>query len=226
RRHAAGLVAALIFTLSLPRLQYAGEFQMELTFGIPLGVYTLIRFLESQRIRYLVAFLVVLWLEAISVWYVTIILGLGLAVVALQYAALRWSGWRGRTIVAAALGGVALAVAMAPIAWPYLETHRDTGFERTAKDVDVTRYADLFTYFRTQGTWFGSLGDIESGETSLFVGAVALVLAGLSGLWLRVPTSRGSAERLLGAVVSVSLVLVLLAAVGGPHLHLGRSLFS
>ena len=66
-------------------------------------------------------------------------------------------------------------------------THRDVGFERAVKDVDVTRYADLFTYLRTEGSWFGHLVDIGSGETSLFVGAVALVLAALSVLWLRPP---------------------------------------
>src|SRR5262249_20883862 len=98
----------------------------------------------SQRLRYLLAFLAVVWLQAISVWYVTVILGLGLVVVAVQYVALRWTGWQGRTMVAAALGGVVLALAMAPIAWPYLVTHRDVGFERVAKDVDITRYADLF----------------------------------------------------------------------------------
>ena len=226
RRHVAGLVAALIFTLSLPRLQYAGEFQMELTFGIPLTMYTLIRFLESQRIRYLAAFLAVLWLEAISVWYVTVILGLGLVAVALQYVALRWAGWRGRTIVAGALGGAALALAMAPIAWPYLVTHHDVGFERAAKDVDVTRYADLFTYLRTDGTWFGPLRDIGSGETSLFVGLVALVLAALSVLWLRPRPPRSRAERLLAAAVPVGLALAIVAAVAGPRLHLGQSIFS
>jgi hypothetical protein len=226
RRHVAGLVAALIFTLSLPRMQYAGEFQMELTFGIPLGIYTLIRFLESQRVRYLAAFLAVFWLQAISVWYVTVILGLGLVVVGLQYVALRWTGWRGRTIAAAALGGAALAVAMAPIAWPYLVTHHDVGFERAAKDVDVTRYADLFTYLRTEGSWFGHLVDIGSGETSLFVGVVALILAALSICWLRRPGPRSRPARLLAAAVLAGVGVVILAAVAGPRLLLGPSAFS
>jgi Interleukin-like EMT inducer len=225
-RDAAGLVAGLIFTLSLPRMQYAGEFQMELTFAFPLGIYTLVRFLERQQVRYLAAFLAVVWLEAISVWYMTVILGFGLVAVLLQYVALRWAGWRGRTVVAAVLGGVALTAATAPIAWPYLVTHRDVGFERVAKDVDVTRYADLFTYLRTRGTWFGPLGDIESGETSLFVGLVALVLAALGLLWLRPRPARSRAERVLAAAVSVGLLLVLLAAVSGPRLHLGPSAFS
>ena len=225
-RHAGGLVAALIFTLSLPRMQYAGEFQMELTFGFPLGIYTLVRFLESQQIRYLAAFLAVVWLEAISVWYVTVILAFGLVAMLIQYVALRWAGWRGRTIVAALLGAVVLAAATAPIAWPYLVTHRDVGFERAAKDVDVTRYADLFTYLRTRGTWLGPLGDIESGETSLFVGLVALVLAVLGCLWLWPQRTRSRGERILAAGVSVGALLVLVAAVSGPRLHLGPSAFS
>jgi hypothetical protein len=105
-------------------------------------------------------------------------------------------------------------------------THRDVGFERAVKDVDVTRYADLFTYLRTEGSWFGHLVDIGSGETSLFVGAVALVLAALSVLWLRPPVSRSRTERLLAAAVLAGLALVVLAAAAGPRLRLGQSAFS
>src|SRR5262249_29558115 len=216
RRHAAGLVAALIFTLSLPRLQYVVEYQMELTFGFPLAIYALVRFLEEQRLRHLVALLAVVWLQAISVWYFAVILGLGLGAIALQYAALRWAGWRARTIAAAALGSGALLLALAPVAWPYLVTHRELGFERGPEDVDVSRYADLLTYL--------SAAEI-SGETSLFVGAVALALAASSLLWLRPRASRSRAERVLAAAVVVTLALTVLTTVGGRR-HLGHDTFS
>src|SRR5262249_42707252 len=56
RDHAAATVAAAIFTLEPYRTEMYLEFNMEMTFGIPLAVYTLIRFLESQRPRHLAAF--------------------------------------------------------------------------------------------------------------------------------------------------------------------------
>ena len=58
RRHGAAAVAMLVFTLAPPRIEYAVEFQMEIMFGLPLSVYALVRYLETQRLRYLVAFLV------------------------------------------------------------------------------------------------------------------------------------------------------------------------
>jgi hypothetical protein len=98
-----------------------------MTFGIPLAVYALVRFLESQRARYLAVFGLVFWLQAISVLYYAVILGCALAVVALQYAALRWSGWRARTPLMAAVGGVALGLALAPVMWSFLVTRRELG---------------------------------------------------------------------------------------------------
>jgi hypothetical protein len=53
---------------------------MEIMFGLPLAVYAVVRFLETQRLRYLGAFLVVFWLQAIAVWYFAVILGMGLVV--------------------------------------------------------------------------------------------------------------------------------------------------
>jgi hypothetical protein len=105
RQHPAAFVAAAVFTLSPPRIAYHVEFQMEMAFGIPLGVYTLVRFLEEQRVRYLIAFLGIFWLQAVAVWYYAVILSFGLGIIALQYGALRWAGWRARTVAAVGLGG-------------------------------------------------------------------------------------------------------------------------
>ena len=127
RRHGAAAVAMLIFTLAPPRIEYAVEFQMEIMFGLPLSVYALVRYLEAQRLRYLVAFLVAFWLQAIAVWYFAVILGMGLVVLALSYALRRWSGWRPAALLAAGAGGVALVVATGPRRLAFLRDAQGAG---------------------------------------------------------------------------------------------------
>jgi hypothetical protein len=229
RDHPAAAVAAVIFTLSPPRLEYYTEFQMEMAFGIPLAVYALVRFLEEQRLRHLVGFLVAFWLQAVSVWYYAVILGVGLVALAVQYAALHWAGWRPRAVGAAVLGGAALGLALAPVAWPFFVTRRELDFERGLAAIDASRFADLATYLTTTSTWLAGLVDIDTpAETTLFVGVVALGLAGLSLGWLRredgIP---GRTERWLVAAVGFCLaVTVLAAAMGQVRLGPLRNPFS
>lgn len=73
RDRTAALMAATIFTLCPYRTDMYLEFNMEMTFGIPLAVYALVRFLESQRGRYLAVFGLVFWLQAILVLYYAVI---------------------------------------------------------------------------------------------------------------------------------------------------------
>src|SRR5215470_7995963 len=113
RHHRAALVAAVAFTLCPMRLDYYVEFQIQTLFGIPLAIYALVRFFEHQRPRHLLAALAVYWTQAVAVQYYTVILGLGLAMVALQCLALRWPLWRGRTLVMAVVGPAALGLALA-----------------------------------------------------------------------------------------------------------------
>ena len=123
----------MVFVLAPPRIEYGVEFQMEAMFGLPLCLYALVRYIEAQRVRHLVAFLVAFWLQAIAVWYFAVILGLGLVVLALACALRRWSGWRPAALLGAGAGGVALIVAMTPVARPFFvpEIHvgePDAGF--------------------------------------------------------------------------------------------------
>jgi hypothetical protein len=184
RSHLAAFVAAAVFTLAPYRTQLFLEFQMQIAFGIPLGVYTFVRFLETQRRRDLVAFLAVFWLQAIAVWYYAIALALGLAVVAVQYVALRWGEWRPRALGEAAAGGLVLAGAVLPVAWPFFVTRRELGYERGLREVGE-RAAEVLTYLELQPNWLyhaRPAGYIF--ETSNFPGVVALALAAVGLAWL------------------------------------------
>jgi hypothetical protein len=215
---AAALVAAAAFMLCPYRTDMYIEFNMEMTFGIPLAFYALVRFLESQRPRDLALFCLVFWLQAISVLYYALMLAFGLTVVALQYVALRWSGWRLRTPLIAAVGGVALGVALAPVMLPFTVTRHELGFERSLSEVQE-RSAEVLTYFEMRTNWLYRVKDAGYAyEASLFMGVVVLGLAALGLLWLRRdrPPIRGWPER------SVSIALIVAALLAGRALVVGE----
>jgi hypothetical protein len=227
RRHAAAWAAMLVFTVAPPRIEYAVEFQMEIMFGLPLGVYTLVRYLETQRLPYLIAFLVAFWLQAVAVWYFAVILGCGLAVLALSYALRRWSGWRPAALLAAGAGGVALLAALAPLAWPFFVTRAELGLERTAGDA-LDRSADLLAYVTTQGTWLEKVVSLRYGsETTLFPGLLALGLAALSFAWVRTEREdlprAGRPEQLVAVALVASLLLAVLTVTGGGRIQIGHA---
>ena len=108
RRHAAAAVGMLVFTLAPPRLEYGRR--------VPDGdaVRAAARRVPARPLprgaasRDLIALLAVFWLQAIAVWYFAVILGCGLAVLALAYALRRWTGWRPRALAAAVAGSMLL----------------------------------------------------------------------------------------------------------------------
>ena len=229
RRHVAALVAALVFTVCPARLGY-NAFQVQLMFGIPFAVYGLVRFLETQRVRYLALLLAAFWLQAVAVVYYGVILGAGLAVVAAEYVALRWRGWRFRALLIGTLGVVISLAALVPIAWPYFITRRELGLERSLGDARSFAYsADLLAYLTTSGTWLARLVTVGGvAEAPLFVGAVALSLLAVSllMLWRDSPGSPRFGQVFVagaGAALAAGAVAIV---IGHPFRVGIRSLFS
>ncbi|HEX2501572.1 MAG TPA: interleukin-like EMT inducer domain-containing protein [Methylomirabilota bacterium] len=214
RCHPAAFVAAVVFTFAPYRMDHYQEFQMEMAFGIPLAIYALVRFLETQRARYAVAVAAVFWIQAASVWYYAIILTFGLVAVAVQVGALRWRGWRPRALVAAALCGLALLAALAPLAAPYFVTREELGLERAMGDA-VPRSANLGSYVEARANWLYDAFTVpRAWEASLFLGVSGLGLAAASLGWLRAARSpRSWVDRTLSVAT-----LALLAGVLGTVL--------
>jgi hypothetical protein len=210
RCHPAAFVAAVVFTFAPYRMDHYMEFQMEMAFGIPLAIYALVRFLETQRACYVVALVAAFWLQAASVWYYAIILTCGLAAVAVQVAALRWGGWRPRALLGAALGGLVLLGALVPLATPYFLTRQELGLERSLNDA-VPRSANLGSYVEARANWLYQAFTVKRAwEASLFLGLAGLGFAGAGLGWLGgAGAAQGRAERWLGWIAGALLAGVL-----------------
>ena len=180
RSHVSAAIAAVAFAVCPFRTDFYLEFQMQLAFPIPLGVLALLHYLETQRTRYLGATLVLLWVEALASMYYAIILGLCLAILALLHLVARGDTWSRSLVLKSSIGLAALGLALAPFIVPYAQNRGELGLERSLDQGDSAP-ADILTYFETGETKLYHLSPSgHIAETSLFMGFVALVLAGLA----------------------------------------------
>jgi hypothetical protein len=225
RSHVAAAIAAVIFTVCPFRTDFYLEFQMQLAFPIPLALLGLLRFLETERTRYLVATLTLLWVEALASMYYAIILGLSLAVVALLHFAARVYAWNWRLVLKGGIGVAALGLALAPFIVPYAQNRSELGMERELYQNDNAS-ADILTYFESGPTKLYHFSPTyHTAETSIFMGFVALSLAGLA-FGLRdgaeaPPPSAGlrRVRRVFGAAVLGTAATLAVTLVGRTPLH-------
>lgn len=213
------VLAGIVYCVSPFRIGYYNFLNIHLSFAVPLAVLAFVLFLERQQYRYLAATLVLVWLQAITIWYGGIPLALLLGLVALGFLLLRPRGWRLRTPLALALGGVVLLIALLPVAWPYLQVARELGFERSLADVNHYR-ADLLSFLDAgRDHLFYDLAD-STRYPGLFPGFTAYALAALALLSASLGGARGTGGRLLAAatwLVPALLVATVLLLVNGEQ---------
>jgi len=221
----AAWLAAAVFCLSPYFTEYYLEFQMLLAALVPVVLYAWLRWLETGYRRWLAGALGGLALQGITTWYYTVILGLALVALTAAMVCLRWSAWEWRHRVGwLALGAAAVAGFLLPFALPYLTVHREFGYERGIAETTV-HYADLYTFVEAGSrSWLydhlplALAGHIS--ETSAFVGVTALALAAASTTWgrreRRPPVWIAWVDRGVLAVLGLTLVIALVAAVAGP----------
>ncbi len=213
----AAWLAGAVFCLSPYFTEYYLEFQMLLAAPVPLVLFAWIRWLETGRRGWLGAALIGLTLEAATTWYYGIILGLALAAVTLGFLCLRWRGvpWA-RLAGQLALGAPPVALALLPVAWPYVVVHRELGFERGIVET-AAHSADLFSFVEPgHRSWAYRMSPGgHLAETSVFAGFTALALAG--GALFGRPGGgrpvRGRRARRLQNVLRLGLALASAAAV-------------
>jgi hypothetical protein len=224
RSHVGATIAAVAFMVSPFRTDFYVEFQMQLAFPIPLALLALLRFLETQRTRYLAATLALLWVEALASMYYAIILGLCLVALALLHLVARPGAWSWHLVRDGAVGLTVLGLALAPFIVPYAQNRTELRMERELYQRD-NNSADILTYFETGETklyHFSPAG--HAAETSLFMGFVALALATLAfalpDTAAETPPPPGAlrvARRILAtAMLGTTVVLTVTAALRAP----------
>ncbi len=225
---AASWLAGAVFCLSPYFTDYYLEFQMLLAAPIPIALFAWVRWLETQRPRWLAGALAAITVQALTTWYYAIITGLGFVTLALGVLCLRWRGWLWRRNLVALAGGAAgVAAIVLPFALPYIRVHRELGFERGLGET-ASHYADLAAFIEAGGRspFFKLAPSGHIAETTPFVGAIVLALAGVSLAWLwRTPAPPPGLARLrragLALLVATLVGLGLTVALAPGRFHVG-----
>lgn len=232
-------VAGAVFSVSPYFVQYQIEFNMLPAAPVPIVVVAWIRWLECQKTRWLALALGALALQGLTSWYYTIATGFALVVLTVGYACLRWRGWHwGRDAAAVLVGGLALAVILTPVAWPYVIVKQELKLERDLGDA-VIHHTDLATFVQSSSRFLRSPWSVAGPETSPFVGFSIMALAAVAlarGWYLAGRLSGGPAWLAraagLGLVLAVSAIALISVRGrsfnvrgGGFHRHIGVGIF-
>ena len=179
----AALIAGALFACS-PYLSSSQVARVQmLTCGwSALALAELHRFLTTERRRALVGFVVCWAVQTLSNMYLGVFLALPIAVVVLHAAVVRQPRLRLTALLQIAVGGVALAVLLAPVLHVYDRVQDDMGF---AHGLDIVRRysADVRSYLSVwidRRPWL--LWPEISADRALYPGLALLALAG-TGLW-------------------------------------------
>ncbi len=212
---AAGWIAGIAFSVSPFRTGYYNYINVHMQFAIPLALVSLSLFLEKRKTGYLVATVLLIWLQMSTIFYGGVPLSLLLALFFAGYILLRPFGCRPRTYIQLLGGGIVLMLLLSPVLWPYFKVFKELGLERSLKDVH--RYsADWYSFFDA-GKDHNFYRLANSGKyPGFFPGFTIYILSAIAllSLWTKEKNSAGIlwiwVQRCIGAVVSVFLFLTAL----------------
>ena len=201
----AALLAALAFELTPYRLAQTPHLQVLMNGWMPIGLLALHRYFASGSRRWLAAFAAVFVVLGLSNGYYLYFFALPVAVV-IAAEMIRGTPTlpRGRVWLDLAAAGLAVGLAIAPIAFVYYQLQREHGFTRTIEQLGLS--AGVSDYFHVAaGAWtWGGLLSIGKGELELFHGFVVLAFAVVGAVAGR--------ERQRTRLVATYLVIAALAA--------------
>ncbi len=212
----AGAVAAgIVFALSPFKTGYYQYLNIHLSFAVPLAMMFWYQYLVEQRIRHLILTGLLVWLQAMSIWYGAIPLALMLVVMTICFVLMRPGKWLFKFAILSGITAVAVGLVTWPVAAPYFQTRDELGFVRSLAEINKFR-ADVLSYFDA-GRWHYFHQWIDSGrEPGIMAGVVTYVLA-IAAIcagarhWLTHASSLMLFRRLV-AVLGIILLGLLVAA--------------
>jgi hypothetical protein len=178
-RFDAAMLAGLAYAVTPYRLAQTTHLQVLMHGWMAAGLLALHRYLESGSRWWMAAFAVAYLLLGLSNGYYLYFFLLPIAVVVgIEMVSPRLP--RARIVLDLALAGLALAAAIAPVAWVYYQLQRQSGFARSPDELSglSARAADYFRVASGGWTWGGLVGEGD-GERQLFHGLIVIVFAAI-----------------------------------------------
>ncbi len=211
---AGALLAAAIWTLTPYRTDYYLEFNMQMSFAVPLVVLFWYRFLRTQRVRDAALTFVFLGIQCLSSWYYAIMISLFAILFSVGYVLLKQRGWDVKKLLKVIPILVLFCLVLYPFARPYLHVRKEFSFIGGTL-AEATRYsADFLTYVESGPIrWYHFSPTEHHAETSLFPGFIALsfLVLGCGYFFKREARIRGSnATRIVRPIAVVGLLASLL----------------
>ncbi len=202
----AAIVAGMAFAFCPFRISHVSHLQLLLYGWMPIGLWALHRYFACRSRRALGGFLVSFVLLAWSSGYYLYFFAIPVSIVAIYEIVRHRERWQ-RSVTDLAATAVLFVMAMAPVAYAYVQTHADQGFVRTRATIaDLS--ADIVSYVQIPGgleVWRGIL-QTGRGEAQLFPGLTVLCLAliGIAALagWLSRPVATT-----LAVIVAASILV-------------------
>ncbi len=192
---AAGWIAGIAFAVSPFRTGYYNYLNVHMQFAIPLALVCLALYLEKKTIGYLIATVLLFWMQMATIFYGGVPLSLLLLLFFVMYLLLRPKAvQRPKTWIQLFAAGCVLLLLLAPILWPYFTIFKELGLERSLKDVH--RYsADWYSFFDAgKDHNFYHLAD--SGKyPGFFPGFIVYLFAAIALLSLVPASGNDSAEK-------------------------------
>ena len=170
------LLAAAIWTLSPYRTDYYLEFNMQMSFALPIVVLYWYRFLRTQRLRDAALTFLFLSIQSLSCWYYAIMVSLYAIVFSACYVLLKPRGWKVKKLLEVIPIIMLFCVVLLPFAWPYFQVRKELGMVGGSLAEANVYSADVLTYLESRPIrWYHFSPTYHHAETSIFPGFIALL---------------------------------------------------
>lgn len=217
KRHDAALVSGLAYGFNPFRVEHLPHLELLAAFGMPAALWSLHRFVETRRRKWLTVFAAALVVQGLCASYYLLFFGILLGLWVLWF--VPWRDWRVTASIAAACGVCGLV--LAPLAFEYLGVHRRFGLTRGYPEViSFSQDATSIVTASPLITAWGWTAPLNGNEARAFLGATVLIVVALglaAALRQKISSDRLTvASRLLLVPAVLFAVIAAATALHGP----------